>query len=392
MSDQDIKIGLALSGGGSRAIAFHLGCMRALHDRRLLTRISVMSSVSGGSVIGALWAYSDLEFDDFEERVIDVLRRGMVKGIARQTLLSLETPKIVLTVLSSGICHLLANGLLIAGFLIGKMGWTKNPFSWTAGWVARRFRRHASRSSAFERHLRKSILGDVRMDDVKRDGLDVVINASELRTGTAFRYGSKETGCWRLGTTVGEAPLVSQAVASSAAFPVFLPAFDQLLAFEKKGVVSERRVLLSDGGVYENLGISCLVPGRSAAFSTNVFECDFIISCDAGHGQPAGEELVYNWGGRMNAAINSIFRRATNQGYRLLHDLAEARQIDGFVLPYLGLQDAGLPHRPSDLVTRDEVKNYPTDFSAMSDDNIDLLSSRGEQLTRLLIEHYHPAL
>jgi NTE family protein len=391
MSDQDMKIGLALSGGGSRAIAFHLGCMRALHDRGLLTRISVMSSVSGGSVIGALWAYSDLEFDDFEERVIDVLRRGMVKGIARQTVLSLGTPKIILTVLSSGICHLLANGLLIVGFLIGKMGWKKNPFRGAAGWVVLRFRRHASRSTAFERHLRMSILGDVRMDDVKRNGLDVVINASELRTGTAFRYGSKETGCWRLGKTVGEAPLVSQAVASSAAFPVFLPAFDQLLTFEKKGVVSER-VLLSDGGVYENLGISCLVPGRSAAYSTNVFKCDFIISCDAGHGQPAGEDLVYNWGGRMNAAINSIFRRATNQGYRLLHDLAESRQIDGFVLPYLGLQDAGLPHRPSNLVTRDQVKNYPTDFSAMSDDSIDLLSSRGEQLTCLLIEHYHPNL
>ena len=26
------KIGLALSGGGSRAIAFHLGCLRALQE------------------------------------------------------------------------------------------------------------------------------------------------------------------------------------------------------------------------------------------------------------------------------------------------------------------------------------------------------------------------
>ena len=392
MPDPDMKIGLALSGGGSRAIAFHLGCMRALHDRGLLTRISVMSSVSGGSVICALWAYSDLEFDDFDERVTDVLRRGMVKGIVRQTLLSIETPRIVLTILSSGICHLLANGLLAVGFFIAKLGWTKNPFNLAAGWVPRRFRRHASRSTAFERHLRTSIFGGVRIDDVKRRGLDVVINASELRTGTAFRYGSKETGCWRLGTIVGEAPLVSQAVASSAAYPVFLPAFDQLLSFKKKGVVSERRVLLSDGGVYENLGISCLVPGRSAAFSTNVFECDFIISCDAGHGQPTGEDLVYNWGGRMNAAVNSIFRRATNQGYRLLHDLAVTKQIEGFVLPYLGLQDSGLPHGPTDLVLRDQVKDYPTDFSAMSNESIALLSGRGEQLTRLLIEHYHPGL
>src|SRR3546814_1286445 len=38
-----IKIGLALSGGGSRAIAFHLGCLRALHDRGVLPKVSVLS-------------------------------------------------------------------------------------------------------------------------------------------------------------------------------------------------------------------------------------------------------------------------------------------------------------------------------------------------------------
>ena len=35
------KIGLALSGGGSRAIAFHLGCLRALNQLGLLDRVSV---------------------------------------------------------------------------------------------------------------------------------------------------------------------------------------------------------------------------------------------------------------------------------------------------------------------------------------------------------------
>ena len=47
------KIGLALSGGGSRAIAFHLGCLRALNRLGLLERVAVLSTVSGGSVIGA---------------------------------------------------------------------------------------------------------------------------------------------------------------------------------------------------------------------------------------------------------------------------------------------------------------------------------------------------
>lgn len=53
------KIGLALSGGGSRAMAFHLGCLRALNQLGLLDRIDVLSTVSGGSVIGERWFSED---------------------------------------------------------------------------------------------------------------------------------------------------------------------------------------------------------------------------------------------------------------------------------------------------------------------------------------------
>ena len=40
------KIALALSGGGARAMAFHLGCLRALHDLGILDRVRVLSTVS----------------------------------------------------------------------------------------------------------------------------------------------------------------------------------------------------------------------------------------------------------------------------------------------------------------------------------------------------------
>ena len=70
-------IGLSLSGGGSRAIAFHLGCLRALNDMGVLEKIGVLSTISGGSVIGALYAYSpDLTFPEFDERVVNLLHRG----------------------------------------------------------------------------------------------------------------------------------------------------------------------------------------------------------------------------------------------------------------------------------------------------------------------------
>src|SRR3546814_20621598 len=93
----------------------------------------------------------------------------------------------------------------------------------------------------------------------------VVLNATELRTGTAFRFGSKESGSWRYGRLV-KTPTVSAAVAASAAFPALLPLFDEHLVFENSGSHARRRVMLTDGGVYDNLGISCLLPGRSAAF------------------------------------------------------------------------------------------------------------------------------
>ena len=38
------------------------------------------------------------------------------------------------------------------------------------------------------------------------------------------------------------------------------------------------------GVSFENLGVSCLEPGRSAEHSTNAFAVDYILACDAGHG------------------------------------------------------------------------------------------------------------
>ena len=77
-------IGLALSGGGSRAIAFHLGCLRALHDRSVLKRIRVISGVSGGAVIAAMYAYSNEDFAQFDARVVTTLRAGFNNAIVRQ--------------------------------------------------------------------------------------------------------------------------------------------------------------------------------------------------------------------------------------------------------------------------------------------------------------------
>ncbi len=71
-----------------------------------------------------------------------------------------------------------------------------------------------------------------------------------------------------------------------------------------------------------------------------------------------------------------------------LHDLHEAGAVKGFILPYLGQQDEKLPWRPTTLVPRSEVIQYPTNFGRMPDEWITKLSDRGEQLTRALVNYY----
>lgn len=55
MATTEPKLGLALSGGGHRAAFFHIGVLAKLAELGLLRRIEVISTVSGGSIIGALY-------------------------------------------------------------------------------------------------------------------------------------------------------------------------------------------------------------------------------------------------------------------------------------------------------------------------------------------------
>jgi predicted acylesterase/phospholipase RssA len=50
-----MKLGLALSGGGFRASLFHIGVMARLAELDLLGKVEVLSTVSGGSIIGAMY-------------------------------------------------------------------------------------------------------------------------------------------------------------------------------------------------------------------------------------------------------------------------------------------------------------------------------------------------
>ena len=171
-----------------------------------------------------------------------------------------------------------------------------------------------------------------------------------------------------------------------------MPAIDEKQKFTKNGKVFTHRTVVSDGGIYDNLGTSCLVPKRNSGISTNVNDVNFIIACVAGHGVPAVSKAPYFWGSRMIETVNTVHRRTHSMTFDLLHRLKESNEIKGFLLPYLGQNDRSLPCPPPDLVPRDMVYGYPTDFNPMSEENLRLISKRGEQITQNLIYTYHPNL
>ncbi len=182
IEDKPLKIGLALSGGGSRAIAFHIGCMRALHDRGLLDQVRVLSTVSGGSVIGALWAYSDDNFEDFDKRIQALLKKGLKWGIVRYTVFSLETLLILASLLSSGALAIFGSfvRMLIVG--LGLLGIPMNKLRGFSQALQAPLPRFSSRTTAFVRYLDHAYFKGTKLGQVKRTGLDIVINATELRT------------------------------------------------------------------------------------------------------------------------------------------------------------------------------------------------------------------
>ena len=390
---EHLDIGLALSGGGSRAIAYHLGCFRALHDRSILGQIEVISAVSGGSVIAAMYGYSSSSFEEFDERVQQLLRKGLQGRITRRFLFSRRIFQSVGTILVAGVLSVLADTTRSLILLILRLLRLKNSrLAHLIRKVRSPFRRWFSRTHAFEDTLRLDVIGDKRMSDQRRDNVDLVINATELRTGSAFRFGSRESGIWRFGRVSNDHIKVANAVAASAAYPILLPAFDEVMEFHKNGEKYRQRVVLADGGIYDNLGTSCLEPDRSSAYSFNVYRPQYIISCDAGTGIFDMKATPYWWPSRVIRSTDAIFRKAQDRVRSRLFHFESSGQINGFVLSYLGMQDRYLPHQPPDLIERDKVTDYPTDFAAMSQGDIDRIALRGEQITRMLVSRYVPEL
>jgi NTE family protein len=85
------KLGLALSGGGFRAAFFHVGLLARMAELGVLRRVEVLSCVSGGSIVGALYylhvrdllqTKPEREVTDADYvRIVDHVERSLVAGV-----------------------------------------------------------------------------------------------------------------------------------------------------------------------------------------------------------------------------------------------------------------------------------------------------------------------
>ncbi len=386
MSDE--RIGLALSGGGSRAIAFHLGCLRAMYSAGLLGRVEVISTVSGGSVIGALYAMHHDDFDAFEKAVKEFLRSGLLRPTLIQAFTSFSGVKALVTGLGLRLFAWLLSAIALLIRIAARFLPIEALLKLQSLSFASPIPRWASRTTMIREVLHQRFFNGKRLPELGTLPFKVIFNAADLRTGAAFYFSPKKSGSWRFGELANNDVSLAHAVTASAAHPLFLPALDEQLAFNlKDGSRAKRHVVLTDGGVYDNTGLAPLWPDRDPEISLHATKLDTIICCRAGYGLRLDPPVQFVFE-RLQSAFYCVHGRAENAAVKRLFDLKDAGVLKTVLLPFLGQDDRRLTFPPENLVTREQVYDYPTNFDAMNPDWIEKLSLRGEQLTLALIKEH----
>jgi NTE family protein len=231
----EIGMGVALSGGGFRAMLFHAGALMRLSELGLLAQATRISSVSGGSIssgfLACVWnTLKQSEFQDFKQAFVEP-----ILAFSRQK-------------------------IDVVDALSGILPWTS-----AAEQVA----------DSYDEHLFKN-----RTLQELPDAPQFVFCATNLQTGVLWRFSKTYGGDYLIGRLDKPKLRIAQAVAASSAFPPVLSPL--VLSFPDGSFTSwpngqaqipeselanfRRRVLLTDGGVYDNHGIEPLVKRYTTVF------------------------------------------------------------------------------------------------------------------------------
>lgn len=330
MDHREEATGLCLSGGGYRAMLFHVGALWRLNELGYLKQLSRVSSVSGGSITAALLGgnWYQLGFDD--------------DGVSRRFVEKCVTP------LRS-----------MAGTTIDRPAVLRGVFG--PGNINERV------IDAY----RKYLYGAKTLQDLPKDGEGprFVINATNVQSGVLWRFSRPYIWDYRVGRITAPTMQLAEAVAASSAFPPFLsPArlqFKDTDFAEGSGTDLQRppfttRVLLTDGGVYDNLGLETVWKRYKT-----------ILVSDGGGRMPPEEKPARNWLGHALRVSSIVDRQVRNLRYRQLIDAYKTGEIKGaYWGTYTNIADYNIPTpldcpvtRTTDLAeTKTRLKKMPADL------------------------------
>lgn len=229
---------ICLSGGGYRAALFHLGVLRAMHAAGLLAGIQTVSSVSGGSILAGFLAQQKIlrpgiegiQFADWEKEIAAPFRELLTNDIR-------------------------------TGPVLWHLPWDwfwPNPRSWH---VQSNFRELVGRGADGD----PITLGDLP------DSPDFVFCAADLTFGVNWEFRKGRVGSYKSKYANKDHWEMSFAVAASASFPpVFGPVSIDFSRSVKPRDDRHRHLLrhltLSDGGVYDNLGLEPVFKNHRRVF------------------------------------------------------------------------------------------------------------------------------
>jgi NTE family protein len=263
-------VGLCLSGGGYRAMLFHLGGLVRLNQLGMLRGLARVSSVSGGSitagVLGLRWKSLTWDESDYSPNLDELVIKPVMKFSERD-----------IDVRS-----------VLAGLL--------TPFRTISDYVAR----------TYDKHLFNG--GTLQDLPAAGEGPRFVINATNVQTGKLMRFSRPYMADYTLGMWLEPTTSLANAVAASSSFPPVLSphrlkpsgTFKETKVKPLHGPEFRKELVLTDGGVYDNLGLQ-----------TAWARCDTLLVSDGGGALDAKVDQPSDWarhGVRITEVIDSQVR------------------------------------------------------------------------------------
>jgi predicted acylesterase/phospholipase RssA len=225
------KLGLALSGGGFRASLYHLGLLRFLRDAAILSQVTHITSVSGGSIMAAHLVLNwdryngdAAEFDAAAAEFLAFVRLDVRNRIVRRFPLTI-------------------------------------PLRWPLRLMGRSSRK-LTRTGLLEYHYERFLYGDKSLFELpERPQLHIL--ATNLSEGCLCSFNRdgllmvrhQPAGTFRLDRIHVGLATVAMAVSASSAFPGFFPPLELTGAEVGASAGEFGRQVYSDGGMFDNLGV-----------------------------------------------------------------------------------------------------------------------------------------